>query len=155
VKAVGIQQPKGDDGYAQASCIEQYTFMVTRNIIDDVCLRDERIKLVKKYLRVEFDMHESDEEGDEEFREKLKVEISKIPFKSVPDQNEPRRDIIPVKIENEAEILSGKFGWCFVCRNEASLYCKDSRYPVCSFECKQKILNILDSIDCNTDDSMP
>jgi hypothetical protein len=93
VKAVGIQQPKGDDGYAQASCIEQYTFMVTRNIIDDVCLRDERIKLVKKYLRVEFDMHESDEEGDEEFREKLKVEISKIPFKSVPDQNEPRRDM--------------------------------------------------------------
>lgn len=41
--------------------------MVVQNLIDDVCMRDERIKLVKKNLRVEFDMHESDEEGDEEF----------------------------------------------------------------------------------------
>lgn len=73
----------------------------------------------------------------------------------MPDQNEPRRETIPVKIENEVNITSGKFGWCIVCRNEASLYCKDSRYPVCCFECKQKMLNMLDSIDCHADDSMP
>ena len=34
------------------------------------------------------------------------------------------------------EIPAGKFGWCIMCRGQANLYCKDTRHPVCSFECK-------------------
>lgn len=71
MKAIGIQQPKGDDGIAQVSGVEQYVFLVVKNMVDETCMRDERIKIVKKNLRVEFDMHESDEEGDEEFQLKL------------------------------------------------------------------------------------
>lgn len=49
-------------------------------------------------------------------------------------------------IKNELGVTSGKFGWCIVCRGQANLYCKDTRHPVCSFECKQKHINLLDSI---------
>lgn len=41
-------------------------------------------------------------------------------------------------IHNEADIPAGKFGWCIICRNEASNFCKDMRVPVCSKECKAK-----------------
>jgi len=41
-----------------------------------------------------------------------------------------------VYLLNELGIPSGKFGWCVACRGTANLYCKHTRHPVCSFECK-------------------
>lgn len=41
-----------------------------------------------------------------------------------------------VQLLNEQGIPSGKFGWCVACRAPANLYCKHTRHPVCSFECK-------------------
>ena len=43
-----------------------------------------------------------------------------------------------VSILNEQGIESGTFGWCFVCRKAAGLYCKDTLIPVCSIFCKYK-----------------
>ncbi len=47
---------------------------------------------------------------------------------------------------NEIGRKAGKFGWCVDCRNSANVYCKDTRHPVCSFECKQKHINLADSM---------
>ncbi|KAM3140342.1 hypothetical protein pb186bvf_007502 [Paramecium bursaria] len=52
-----------------------------------------------------------------------------------------------VQIELETKCLNefgkenGKFGWCIVCRNTAQSYCKDTKVPVCSKECKTVHLN--------------
>ena len=62
---------------------------------------------------------------------------------------------IPVEIKNEMDIPAGKFGWCIMCRGQANLYCKDTRHPVCSFECKQKHMNLLDSIQAPQIEGMP
>ena len=35
---------------------------------------------------------------------------------------------------------------CFHCRNPAELYCKDTRVPICSVECKMKHLDEIDEI---------
>ena len=37
----------------------------------------------------------------------------------------------------------GKKGWCFLCRNPADYYCKDTKVPVCSATCKKKHLEML------------
>lgn len=54
--------------------------------------------------------------------------------------------MIPVEVSNEVGLKNGKFGWCIVCRNPANLYCKDTRHPVCTYDCKERLLNMLDSI---------
>jgi len=63
--------------------------------------------------------------------------------------------MVPVEIPNELGIASGKFGWCIVCRNKANLYCRDTRHPVCSFECKQKHMNLIDSIQAPLVEGLP
>jgi hypothetical protein len=77
------------------------------------------------------------------------MEIQRIPLRSVTTvlkQDEtPNR--VPVEILNEAGNVSGKFGWCISCRGKANLFCKDTRHPVCSFECKQKHMGLLDSVE--------
>ena len=70
----------------------------------------------------------------------MKSELNGISLKSVPikvkkDEQKSKKQV-QVEIINEHGIPAGKFGWCIVCRNQANLYCKDTRHPVCSFECK-------------------
>lgn len=43
------------------------------------------------------------------------------------------------KAKNEKGQESGNYGWCYICRNKADLYCKTTRLPVCSLSCKLKI----------------
>ena len=54
------------------------------------------------------------------------------------------KDEVPAGLVNELGILSGKFGWCVACRATANLYCKHTRHPVCSFECKQRHIKLLE-----------
>ena len=54
-----------------------------------------------------------------------------------------------VDITNEIGVPAGKFGWCIMCRGPANLYCKDTRYPVCAFECKEKLLRMLVAMEPN------
>lgn len=49
-----------------------------------------------------------------------------------------------LSVLNEQGIPSGKFGWCVSCRGSANLYCKHTRHPVCSFECKQRHIKLLE-----------
>lgn len=52
-----------------------------------------------------------------------------------------------MQIENENKEISGKFGWCFVCRRQANLYCKDTRVPLCSVDCKKRHLDELSLVN--------
>lgn len=42
-----------------------------------------------------------------------------------------------------------------VCRKEANLYCKDTLYPICSQDCKQRLLNLVDSIEAERNSTLP
>ena len=127
-----------------------------QNVVDEVVLRQERIIVERKRLQSEFDLHESeDEDVNEEFYSKLEDVIKSIPLRSVPQQGQDKRELIPVEANNEQGFPCGKFGWCINCRNEANLYCKDTRYPVCGLECKQQLVNMLDSIDNKRSHFMP
>jgi hypothetical protein len=70
----------------------------------------------------------------------MRDELNSISLRSVPikvKKDDPKtKNSVKVDIKNEHDIICGKFGWCIVCRNAANLYCKDTRHPVCSYECK-------------------
>mmetsp|Transcript_22234 Transcript_22234/g.16666 ORF Transcript_22234/g.16666 Transcript_22234/m.16666 type:complete len:141 (+) Transcript_22234:205-627(+) len=108
-------------------------------------------------------MNELENSADLEEKQNLEaimnVEINSIALRSVPfklkkDDPKPKK-MVTANIKNEHEIPSGKFGWCIQCRNTANLYCKDTRHPVCSFECKQKHMNLIDSIQAAQNEALP
>lgn len=102
--------------------------------VDDVCLYEaKKQKIVESALNV----HPEDEEN----RNKLiNSELELLPIRSAPlvaDSTNPQyKQTKLVEIKNEMGITSGKFGWCFICRNTAKNYCKDTRVPICSESCK-------------------
>lgn len=92
-----IQSPQGDkedlsDGRASrevttsVSPSDEFLVMLTQNLVDDTCIRQERIQIVRKRLQRELNIQESDEEEvSETFSSQLEHEISKIPNRSVPE----------------------------------------------------------------------
>lgn len=112
-------------------------------MVDDVCLFDARQDLIKsKYMGQLNNLENStDNEERSALEDMMKVELSNVTLRSVPlkvgkEESSKVKKQIQVDIKNEHGIPSGKFGWCIVCRNSANLYCKDTRHPVCSYECK-------------------
>jgi len=74
----------------------------------------------------------------------LQEEISRIPLNPFPYN---KADCPDVNIQNELGIQAGKFGWCIVCRSASNLWCKDTKHPVCSSECKKKHLAEANALD--------
>lgn len=144
------------------SATDQYVFQVVQNLIDDVCLFDARVASVTdKYMSQINDLENSaDVEEKQQLEELMRRDLEQITLKSVPlkvggkDQAKAKKQV-QVDIKNEQGVIAGKFGWCIVCRAQANLYCKDTRHPVCSFECKQKHMSLLDSIEAPQVDGMP
>lgn len=72
------------------------------------------------------------------------IDSTQIPDRVTPlamDPNDQQyRNEISVSILNEKQEKNGRFGWCIMCRKGADFYCKDSRFPVCSAECKIRYL---------------
>lgn len=73
-----------------------------------------------------------------------------IPFNCVPPIGQEHlgayTHTIPTSIPNELGEISGKFGWCFECRESADYFCKDYRIAVCSAACKKAHMNRLHEI---------
>jgi len=124
--------------------LKNYMSNVLRNIVDNVCLYDEKIKSLQKKIEENTDLDPNKRQ------EELNKEVSLVPIRSVPLINETDdlkyKKIMTVDIENEQNMSSGKFGWCFICRKSANVYCKDSRVPVCNAECKKKHLDELNIV---------
>lgn len=114
-----------------------------KNVVDNVCLYDEKMQIIKK-------KYNGIDNADQTKQDEFNKEISLIPLRSVPLTYETDdvkyKKIMTVSIENEQNILSGKFGWCIVCRKSANVYCKDSRVPVCNADCKKKHLEELNIV---------
>ena len=93
----------------------------------------------------------------------LADKLRHVPLNSVPDEHPSRRKsgeddkkaLPEVRISNEIDVPAGRFGWCIACRNTADLYCKDTRHPVCSAECKKKHIVEFNSLDGPPVDSLP
>lgn len=68
------------------------------------------------------------------------VDITLVPERVVPqvlDPSDPQYlNEIEIECSNEQGEKAGRFGWCITCRKTANYYCKDSRLPICSPECK-------------------
>jgi len=129
---------EGDETTKHASqkdtLYQSYVSRYVTNVVDDVCMFYAKVDQVNK-------KYEGKEEAE---KENLQQELNDIPLKSIPltsDVEDPRYKILrKVKIENEVGTPAGVFGWCFICRSSASLFCKDTKVPVCSLDCKFKHL---------------
>ena len=132
--------------YLSFQPIDQYLYLLMQNMCDDVCIYSAKMEEVNKQLE-----HELQIEG--EARSVIEAKRNNIPLRQVPlekvgkrtDAKAGKQDEPKVVVANERGDVNGKFGWCFMCRSKADLYCKDTRHPVCSFECKQKLLTLVDA----------
>ena len=109
---------------------ERYINRYLEHMIDDVCIYSEKVKELEK----EYENKEDHEKAN------LPLEIKKIPIRTVLDHftTDPPKlgEIKAVQLENEVGEPAGIFGWCFVCRGPADVYCKDTKVPLCSVDCK-------------------
>ena len=118
---------------------ERYIYRCVKNLVDDVCLYYGKIDSLKNQLS----------QADDNQKQDLNNLLKKLPLKAVPlsldADSSAFRTLIKADIENENFETAGYFGWCIMCRARANIYCKETRVPVCSVECKihhQKELSI-------------
>ncbi|KAL4477738.1 hypothetical protein ABPG72_018912 [Tetrahymena utriculariae] len=73
-----------------------------------------------------------------------------IPLLCVPPIYQETSDVytqtIQVSVENENNQVSGKYGWCFICRKTANFYCRETRVAICCAECKQTHIKQIEDI---------
>lgn len=62
--------------------------------------------------------------------------LRSVPYVLMPD-DEKYKTVNLVQKTNDEGYVSGKFGWCCICRKKADFYCKDLRDPICSEVCKK------------------
>ena len=67
------------------------------------------------------------------FEDEVILDLNKENLKEVNDIKKKE-----LELENEKQHISGRFGWCIVCRKTANYYCKEKRQPICSYMCKLK-----------------
>ncbi|EGR34878.1 sec7 domain protein [Ichthyophthirius multifiliis] len=108
--------------------IGEYCQQQILNIVDQVCIFNKRKEIADKQNQ---NIH--------------------IPYLSVPPLNQENdpvyQEIVKAGIQNETNQISGKFGWCFICRKTAHNYCKDTRVSICSKECKNIHIQQINKID--------
>ena len=123
---------------------------VLKNIVDDVCIffsKEEMRKSLSKRenseqippLRSVPYCSPNDYEITEDNSERKKINSDSLKIFASPPAAYYK--VCNPLIENEKGQISGNFGWCLVCRNSAHFYCKETRYPLCSIECKLKLQN--------------
>jgi len=109
---------------------ERYIYRCVKNLVDDVCLHFGKVETIKTQLK----------NADEIQKKHLNAILKNIPLKAVPfslDADSPGfKTLIKADVENENNETAGYFGWCIMCRARANIYCKETRVPVCSVECK-------------------
>jgi len=147
---------------------EQYAQVTVAYMVDNVCLQDAKVREIRGRFAEQARVLRESGGADAEQLVKLEQEMneaeSAVPLVAVPKPKSRRkteeqeadkgasaqakqandRDEPPAGLVNELGVPSGKFGWCVACRATANLYCKHTRHPVCSFECKQRHIRLLE-----------
>ncbi|CAK70017.1 unnamed protein product (macronuclear) [Paramecium tetraurelia] len=104
---------------------EQYMKSLMTSMVDEVQIYYERCQIYEKQLE------------DSNKSKVIDITLHEPSLRNVTMDNNQ----IQINIINELNIKNGKFGWCTVCRRQASQYCKDTKVPICSKECKFIHLN--------------
>jgi brefeldin A-inhibited guanine nucleotide-exchange protein len=119
--------------------LEGYVACSVSSMVDSVCLYSARSNALADLIT---------NHPEYQNKEQLTKQLETMPLTPVPGKGSfpeffQMKSLLELPIVNENGILSGKFGWCFICRKSANLYCKDTRVPVCSLACKQKHLMLI------------
>ena len=138
------------------SAIDQYLYMLCQNMVDNVSIYHERRNILIDKIEEQQNSisKEESKNGEENIRE-YEDKLNSLDLQIVPKKQMRKVPHIDIKLFNEKGIKCGKFGWCMVCRKEANLYCKDTLYPICSLDCKQRLLTLIDSIEAERTNSFP
>lgn len=137
------------------SAMDQYLYMLCQNMVDNVCIYHERVSTIKR--EIEIHSNSDSKEGKEKVEkniEDLNDKLQHLSLRIVPkNQRKSKTSHVTVEVPNEKGIVWGKFGWCMVWRKEANLYCKDTLYPICSLDWKQRLLGLIDSVEAERTNS--
>ena len=103
--------------------IELYICRQVKTMVDLICIREARDEL-----------------------KNIKDENYNIILPLIPKEDEDftkikKKDLSQPEIFNEYAYLCGFFGWCYICRKESDHYCMDMRVPICTYLCKDILLN--------------
>ena len=140
------------------SANDQYLYMVCQNMVDNVWIYHTKKEVLEEQLEISqsVEIKEDGNEKNQEYIEEIKYKLENLQLRVIPkDQRRRKKVNISIDLPNEKGIDWGKFGWWMVCRKEANLYCKDTLYPICSLDCKQRLLNLIDSIEAERNSSLP
>ena len=109
------------------------------SIIDEACILYNMKE--KKLLNIQNQLKEiKDKKDAEELQSKL---LNNIPIRV----SQGNQDNNFIDLKNERNLPAGKFGWCIICRNSANSICKYTNIPVCSNECRNKHMKILEAVE--------
>lgn len=147
---------------------EQYAQVTLTYIVDNVCLHLAKVEEIgRRYdnqIKVIQEAGNSSESAVKKLQESMIHDQQQVSLLAVPKSSKAKKkeeksaesEIKPIEIDgnelklvNELGIPSGKFGWCVSCRSEANLYCKHTRHPVCSFECKQRHIQLIEEANAS------
>lgn len=81
--------------------LQNYMQQVMTNIVDNVCLYEEKIKLI-----------DEKNENKESSNDKALIPLRAVPLVGETDDAKYKK-IVSVSLDNEGAIVSGKFGWYF------------------------------------------
>lgn len=127
------QTPNRDIG----ECIEENATNHMHYLVDQTELYLERLNTLK------INYKKSEKEFDEKVKGKLA--LSTVPAVSG-SQSSSNEAVIKVQLKNEIGELNGTFGWCLVCRKSADYFCKQTKLPICSLQCKNRNIELLSSL---------
>lgn len=109
-------------------------------LVDQADIYLEKCKKLRKTLPSKI--------SDEEFEKEVALNI---PLFSVPRLDEKNLSqyskTFKVNLVNEKAASGGLFGWCYICRETADFYCKETRLPVCGKKCKENLLRFLSRLN--------
>ena len=103
--------------------LDLYICRQVKTMVDLICIREARGEL--KYI------------NDENHN----ITLSLIPKQNDDFTKIKKKDLSQPEIKNEYAYLCGFFGWCNICRKESDHYCIDIRVPICTYICKNILLN--------------
>ncbi len=133
---------EGEKGASKFTILDEYMYCTVHSIVDEACIY--RTKQAKEYKRGQKQLREiKDKRTADEIEGKMVKALQSIPVR-VAAETQHKED---VSLVNERNAPCGKYGWCVVCRNTANSVCKTTKVPICSAECRNRHIKMLEMLD--------
>ena len=103
--------------------IDLYICRQVKTLVDIICIRESQNQL--KFIN----------------NQNSNAILPLIPKKNDDFSKIKIKNLTKPEIVNEYSYHCGFFGWCYICRKESNHYSIDIRVPICTFVCKNLLLN--------------